>query len=222
MHVEAKKIKRSEVESQGDIVWEVPTSHKVIALTFDDGPNPIFTPQILNILKQYHVHATFFVVGNRMKENPEIMDRIVAEGHEIGNHTMTHCYSTRSSIEHMKQEILETQTYIEKWKPNSALLFRPPGGYMSEELLDLTKQEGYKTILWSWHQDTRDWSSPGVNAIANHVLKNARNGDIVLMHDGLYNKSQTIRALKIILPSLIQKGYEFVTVSELLEYKDKK
>lgn len=221
LHVEAKKIKRDKVEAQGDIVWEVPTSHKVMALTFDDGPNPVFTPEILDILNQYHVQATFFVVGNRMQENPAIMQRIVAEGHEIGNHTMTHRYSNKASIEQMKQEIIETERYIDKWQPNAPRFFRPPGGYMSEELLTLTKEEGYKTILWSWHQDTRDWSSPGVYAIANHVLKHARNGDIVLMHDGIYNKSQTIRALKIILPALLQKGYDFVTVSELLAYKKK-
>jgi peptidoglycan/xylan/chitin deacetylase (PgdA/CDA1 family) len=95
-------------------------------------------------------------------------------------------------------------------------LFRPPGGYYNDSVVEAAKQVNALVVLWSWHQDTRDWRSPGVQAIVNKVLNNARNGDIVLFHDHLDGKSQTVEALKQILPELKARGYRFITVSDLL------
>ncbi|COH08713.1 peptidoglycan N-acetylglucosamine deacetylase A [Streptococcus pneumoniae] len=99
------------------------------------------------------------------------------------------------------------------------LLFRPPGGYINDAVFKTAKEAGYQTVLWSWHQDPRDWANPGVESIVNHVVKNAKSGDIVLLHDGGNDRSQTVAALAKILPELKKQGYRFVTVSELLRYK---
>jgi peptidoglycan/xylan/chitin deacetylase (PgdA/CDA1 family) len=100
-------------------------------------------------------------------------------------------------------------------------LFRPIGGFINERIVNLAKEQGYTVVLWSWHQDTEDWRRPGVTKIMNKVVHNVRNGDIVLYHDHGGDRSQTVQALKQILPRLQQKGYKFVTVSELLQMKTK-
>ncbi|MFD3449811.1 polysaccharide deacetylase family protein [Microbacteriaceae bacterium 4G12] len=214
-------LKRKDMEHTGYVIWEVPTSAKVIALTFDDGPNQDYTPQILSILKKHRAQATFFTVGRRMQENPRIAKRIAKEGHELGNHTMTHMYMKAMGVDQIKNEVNRAEKEIKKLQPNGQLLFRPPGGYVNPSLLQFAKEQGYTIILWSWHQDTYDWSGPSAQKIANHVLGNARNGDIVLMHDGGGNRTQTVEALKIIIPALQQRGYKCITISELLKHRDK-
>nr|WP_028400049.1 polysaccharide deacetylase family protein [Ectobacillus panaciterrae] len=215
--VHAEMIKRTEVEPTGQVIWNIQTPKKIIALTFDDGPNPVYTPQILDLLKQYNGHATFFEIGYRMECYPSVVSRVVQEGHELGNHTMTHSYANRVTLERMQQDIMRAQLLIEKWQPNGPLYFRPPGGYIDQDLLEASHQQGYKIILWAWHQDPRDWASPGSDKIVDHVIKQAHNGDIVLLHDGGGDQSQTVEALKTILPSLQKQGYKFVTVSQLLK-----
>ncbi|MNJ67153.1 Bifunctional xylanase/deacetylase precursor [compost metagenome] len=117
---------------------------------------------------------------------------------------------------------MKTEQAIEKLTGKKTVLFRPPGGYYNEQSIAVTKLLGYTTVLWSWHQDTNDWRRPGVQNIVNKVLKNARNGDIVLFHDHIPGSTQTVRALEILLPELKKKGYEMVTVSELLKSKEEK
>ncbi|MFC5527945.1 polysaccharide deacetylase family protein [Cohnella yongneupensis] len=204
-------------EKRGEVVWEVSTDEKVIALTFDDGPHPRYTPQILDLLKQYHANATFFVVGKKIKLYPDVLKRELNEGHEIANHTYSHAFLTKGT--NMKYEINKTEQTIFSVAGIRSQLFRPPGGFYNEDLVRLVKQEGYKMIMWSWHLDTRDWSLPGVARIVNKVLKNASSGDIVLFHDYVEGGTQTVEALKRILPELEKQGYRFVTVSELLTYR---
>ncbi|GED71345.1 polysaccharide deacetylase family sporulation protein PdaB [Brevibacillus reuszeri] len=208
---------RDYYETRGDIVWEVPTDSKVIALTFDDGPDSVYTPQIVELLKQYHAKATFFVVGSRVKANPEVARLLAKEEHELANHTYTHPDMRRISSKKLMDEVLKTQQTIYDTTGVRPQLFRPPGGYYSESVVNVAKQAGALVIMWSWHQDTRDWSDPGVNKIVNKVLRNARNGDIVLFHDYGGNRRQTVQALKQILPELQRRGYQFVTVSELMK-----
>lgn len=209
---------REYYETRGDIVWEVPTDKKVIALTFDDGPDPTYTPQIAELLKQYHARATFFVVGSRVNSFPEVARLLASEQHELANHTYTHPDMRRISPEKLAQEVAKTQETIYEVTGTKPLLFRPPGGYYSESIVNIAKRAGALVIMWSWHQDTRDWSDPGVKKIVNKVLKNARNGDIVLFHDYGGNRKQTVQALKEILPELQNRGYQFVTVSELMNH----
>lgn len=119
----------------------------------------------------------------------------------------------------MKNEINKAEETIFSVAGIRCHLFRPPGGFYNERLVSIVKQEGYKMIMWSWHLDTRDWSTPGVNKIVNKVLDNSSSGDIVLFHDYVEGPTQTIEALKKILPELEKRGYRFVTVSELLTYR---
>ncbi|MGD8192140.1 polysaccharide deacetylase family protein [Brevibacillus ginsengisoli] len=215
----AAKKGRKYYESRKEIVWEVPTKDKVIALTFDDGPDPHYTPQLAALLKQYNAKATFFVVGSRVKKFPNIVRALSKDGHEIGNHTQNHPDLRRISSIKLEEEISKANQTIRTVTGNTPSLFRPPGGYYSESLVHVAKKMDNLVIMWSWHQDTRDWSNPGVKKIVNKVLTNARNGDIVLFHDN--GGRQTVEAIKKILPELHQKGYQFVTVSDLLKRNQK-
>ncbi|WP_082423300.1 polysaccharide deacetylase family protein [Paenibacillus dakarensis] len=209
---------REYYEQRGEIVWEVPTTNKVIALTFDDGPDDTSTANILDLLKQYDAKATFFVVGNRVERYPEIVKRELAEGHEIGNHSFSHPSFERINSQKMMTELAKTQEAILHATGHNTELFRPPGGSYNEAIVQHCRKSGLLMILWSWHQDTLDWRKPGVERIVNKVLKNAHNGDIVLMHDFVADSTQTYDALKIILPELKKRGYSFVTISDLLSY----
>lgn len=210
---------REYYEQRGDVIWEIPNKEKIIALTFDDGPDPEETTHILDLLKQYDAKATFFVVGKQVEKNPDLAKRIAAEGHELGNHTYDHAYfNHRSSVDSITSQLSRTQDAIFNATGKRSYLFRPPGGYYSDRMIETCKKEGYLVVMWSWHQDTWDWNRPGVGKIVKKVLGNARNGDIVLMHDHVEGKSQTIDALKEILPELAKRGYRFVTVSELAQY----
>ncbi|MFC7681599.1 polysaccharide deacetylase family protein [Paenibacillus sp. GCM10028914] len=211
---------REYYEQRGEIVWEVPTPNKVIALTFDDGPDNDTTENILDLLKQYDAKATFFVVGNRVEKYPEIVKRELEEGHEVGNHSFSHPSFDRIGSSNMMNELNKTQEAILKATGHHSVLFRPPGGSYNESIVQHCKKSGLLMILWSWHQDTLDWRKPGVDKIVNKVLKNAHNGDIVLMHDFVSDSTQTYEALKIILPELKKRGFTFVTISDLLSYRE--
>ncbi|WP_308637436.1 polysaccharide deacetylase family protein [Paenibacillus silvisoli] len=207
-------------ESRGDIVWEVPLHEKKIALTFDDGPYPKTTNEILDLLKQYNAKATFFVVGHRVKEFPDTIKREIAEGHEVANHTYNHVFLTKgTTASTIQKEIMQTEDSLVELTGKRPHLFRPPGGFYNERMIQISHKLGYTTVLWSWHQDTDDWRSPGVNHIVRKVLKNARNGDIVLLHDYIPGNGHTVQALRVILPELTKRGYKLVTVTELMEDK---
>jgi polysaccharide deacetylase family sporulation protein PdaB len=215
-----QKKERSYFEARGEVVWEVPMDKKWIALTFDDGPDSDQTAEILDLLKQYRAKATFFVIGAQVRLHPEIARREAEEGHELANHSFHHRMLQRASAEKIKAEIDEAEQTIFEASGIHSRLFRPPGGYYNETIVNTARDAGYTVIMWSWHQDTRDWARPGVKRIVDKVLNNARPGDIVLFHDRVEG-SQTIKALKEILPELRQRGYEFVTVSDLLNYSKK-
>ncbi|MEK8129529.1 polysaccharide deacetylase family protein [Paenibacillus filicis] len=207
-------------EARGEVVWEVPSEEKVIALTFDDGPDETDTPVILDLLKQYEAKATFFVVGKRVEQHPELVKREIAEGHEIANHTYSHVYFKKNMPDSkIEDQLVKAERVIADATGLRTRLFRPPGGYYSENVVRAAKKAGYLVVMWSWHQDTEDWNTPGVNKIVNKVLNNARNGDIVLFHDHVEGRTQTIEALKRILPELKERGYRFVTVTELLSFR---
>jgi polysaccharide deacetylase family sporulation protein PdaB len=215
----APKKGRPYFEKRGEVVWEVPTEEKVIALTFDDGPDPEDTPQILDLLQQYGAKATFFIIGKKAEQYPELVKREAAEGHELANHTYQHTYFNGSINEsNVRNELSRTEEVINKITGQKSRLFRPPGGYYSEPLVRIARQEGYMVVMWSWHINTMDWDTPGVERIIQRVLNNARNGDIVLFHDYVEGKTQTIEALQRILPVLQNRGYQFVTISDLLTY----
>lgn len=217
--VKKHKNKKSRYFESLGVVWDVPVSQKVIALTFDDDPNPKFAPEILHSLKQNHAKATFFVLGEQVESYPKLVQREIMEGHEVANHTYSHPKIWRLSANQIKKEIMRTQQVIvSATGKKTSYLFRPIGGYIDDKMVNVAKKQGYRVILWSWHQDS---SKPGVSKIVNKVVNNARNSDVVLFHDHGGDRSQTVKALKQILPKLRKKGFGFVTVSELLEMKAK-
>jgi polysaccharide deacetylase family sporulation protein PdaB len=201
---------------QSKVVWNVKTDQKLVALTFDDGPNPIYTPQVLDVLKQYDAKATFFVLGKRVQMYPQIAIREVNEGHEIANHTYDHHFLKNVSPEKLKDEIEQTQEIIFDITEQTPHVFRPPGGFYNQSLLELAKEDRFTVVMWSWYQDTKDWRKPGVDKIVHSVLSNIHNGDIILFHDLEGDCSQTVEALKVVLPELKKQGYQFLTVTDLI------
>ncbi|MGI6120515.1 MAG: polysaccharide deacetylase family protein [Desulfosporosinus sp.] len=200
------------------IISRVPTNKKVITITFDDGPHPVNTMQALNVLKKYGVKATFFVVGSQVEKHPDIAKRLVREDHEIGNHTYTHVNLEEMKTETILEELTKTQEIILKATGHKPVLFRPPY---------LHYRKNYDAIIKAIHSincsiilctySTGDYRMPGVNSIIQSASKMS-NGDILLLHDGGGDRSQTVEALDKIIQSYQQKGFAFVTVSELLKY----
>lgn len=215
--VHADKICDYEFESgKGHLIVGNRNAEKCVAITFDDGPHKTYTPEILDILDEYNAKATFFVVGSNAAEHPEIVLDAYNRGHEIGNHTYTHPNLKNLSREKRMEEIQKTQTVLTEITGEAPRLFRPPGGYVSNSIIDELSSLDCNAVLWSWRQDTRDWSCPRVDCVVNGVLTNLRDGDIILFHD--YNaadNSPTPQALREILETLTRDGYRFVTVSEL-------
>ncbi|MBD2164530.1 polysaccharide deacetylase family protein [Calothrix membranacea FACHB-236] len=191
---------------------------KVIALTFDDGPWPESTAQVLDILKKNDIKATFFVVGQNVKNFPDILKQVAAEGHTIANHTWHHWYHFMNP-QTAAYEVDHTTDIIFKTTGVKTNLFRPPGGMMHNGVANYAKNSKYAVIMWS--SDSMDYSRPSVPRLINNVFQAAKPGGIVLMHDGGGNRSQTVQALPSIIARFKKEGYSFVTVPELLEMQDK-
>ncbi|MBW4628959.1 MAG: polysaccharide deacetylase family protein [Brasilonema octagenarum HA4186-MV1] len=187
---------------------------KLIALTFDDGPWPISTVQVLDILKQNQIKATFFVTGQNVKNYPDLLKRESAEGHVIGNHTWHHRYQFLNP-QAAANEIDHTADLIYQITGVKTNLFRPPGGFMHNKVTAYAKNSNYTIILWS--SDSVDYSRPAIPKLINNVFKDAKPGGIVLMHDGGGNRSKSVQALPAIIDNFRKQGYRFVTIPELLE-----
>ncbi|WP_371361958.1 Peptidoglycan-N-acetylglucosamine deacetylase [Sporomusa rhizae] len=196
------------------IVTKVPTTKKVVALTFDDGPSLKTTEEILAILDEKKVKATFFVLGQNVELLPGVLAQEIEEGHEVGIHSYDHRILSKISKDDVKMEIEKSEKLIAKAtvKPT---LFRPPGGSYNKSVLSVVKDKGYTMILWS--VDPHDWSKPSAKKIVDVVMSKIKPGSIILLHDLKY-PSPTPEAVSIIIDRLKEQGYEFVTVSELLKY----
>lgn len=199
-----------------NVYHRVSTEEKVIALTFDDGPHPLYTEKILDLLKKYDAKATFFVIGENLKLYKETVKKAVDEGHEIGNHTYTHPHLSGLNEEELLQEIKKNEYLIEALTKKPTSLFRPPEGYCGKSVRTLIKERGYRAILWD--VDTRDWAGTSAAEIIKMVQETVHPGSILLFHDYTGKQSATLAALTVLLPWLKEEGYLFVTVSELLNY----
>ena len=189
-----------------------------IALTFDDGPHPRYTPEILELLEEYKIHATFFLVGENVTYYPEVARAIAQHGHEIGNHTYHHtCPSPQNGAEVLRRELEECERVIQQYTDTSPKLFRPPQGNWNDTLYELARERDYDIVLWNI--DTLDWAHTPAEQISDHVLSRAQSGDIILLHDYHSNGCTTLAALKMMIPELLERGFHFVTVSELLGTK---
>jgi len=194
-----------------------------IAMTFDDGPHAILTPKLLDILKQRHIHATFFVLGQLVKEHPEIVERAVAEGHEIANHSWDHKALNKLGEGGLQHELADTSAAIKDAVGKAPTLMRPPYGATNHRLSRaIEKEYGMKVILWSVDPD--DWKDPGPQVVEQRIVSGwkgsggAKPGAIILSHD--IHKG-TVEAMPATLDTLLAKGYQFVTVSELLAMENK-
>ncbi|MFB9238041.1 bifunctional polysaccharide deacetylase/glycosyltransferase family 2 protein [Plantactinospora siamensis] len=189
---------------------------RTIALTFDDGPDPVWTPRILDALRRNHAHATFFVVGARVNEHPELVRRILAEGHELGSHTYTHADLARLPGWRQDLELDLTSKAISAATGRRETLLRPPYSSVPSALTadDVTALRRSGRIAVLADLDTRDWERPGVPAIVRGATPAGARGAVVLMHDGGGNRAETVAALDRLLPALRDRGYRFSTVSE--------
>ena len=210
----SSKIGLSLEENNNIFIKNGSREEKKIALTFDDGPHPKETHEILDILDKYNVKATFFVVGKHANWYSEPLKRAAKEGHEIGNHTFSHPDISNLGSDDIKREIKECEETLEKLTCKKTTLFRPPyGSYRQEKLAEIAKECGYKIILWTTI-DVKDWKNPPPSQISDIIINKVQNGDIILLHD--YGTENTVKALEVIIPTMMKKGYEFVTVSELI------
>ncbi len=191
---------------------QVNITQPVLAMTFDDGPHPSLTPKLLDILKERNIKCTFFVIGKNAKMYPKIIQRMIAEGHEVANHTWTHCSLTSRSDAQIRSELQQSEDALVAAANYRPHLIRPPYGAINTRVKQFMFSEfGYSTIMWS--VDPQDWRRPGVSVVTSRLVNGARPGSIMLAHD---IHPPTIQAMPSMFDQLLAKGYQFVTVSQLM------
>ena len=186
-----------------------------IAMTFDDGPHPRNTPRLLDLLRSRNIKATFFVVGNCVDLYPNVVRRTIAEGHEIGNHTYTHRLLTKCSDAEITSELTRCRDAVARAANYQQRVLRPPYGELHQRQREMVHSTfGYPTILWS--VDPLDWKRPGPSVVTSRILAGTTSGAIILSHD---LHAPTIDAMPATLDGLLARGFQFVTVSQLLAMK---
>lgn len=203
----------------GDIYYQGSQIEKRVALTFDDGPNPPYTLQILDILDRYDVDATFFLIGKNVEAYPEVAREIVERGQLVGNHSFTHPDLLKLNAAQISWEMDATTKIIEQVTGVRPTVFRPPHGFRDPIVLEKAKERNLQVVQWTLM--ARDWKNPGAEVIADRIVRRIQNGSIILLHDGDGlvhggDRSQTVAATVLIIERLQKAGYRFVTVDELL------
>ena len=191
-------------------VFYVDDGPKAIALTIDDGPSPIYTPQILQILEKYHVTASFSMVGENVTYYPGVARDVADAGHLIVNHTWDHANLAALTESQTRAEIANAGDAIHRAVGRTPTIFRAPYGAWSRTTLEYCASE--KLMALDWSVDPRDWARPGVSKIVANIMKNTATGSIILEHDGGGDRSETVAALKIAIPRLLDEGYHFRSV----------
>lgn len=192
-------------------VREIDPNKPMVALTFDDGPSRLYTPAILDLLNEHNVAATFFILGSLGENYEDLLARIVNEGHEIGIHSFNHVPLTELTNQDLYFQLFGTQEVIENATGTSAKIMRPTYGFVNADLAEKTP---FPLILWSL--DTMDWESRNPNAVYTSILSQVKDGDIILLHDIF---GSTADAMKDVIPALLDKGFQLVTVSELAQHR---
>lgn len=205
-------------------IYRVNTDEKIIALTFDDGPSPVWTPQILDELKEAGIKATFFMAGKHVERYPEVARRVALEGHEIENHGYDHKVMVYYKTDELKKEISDTEKIIKDVTGQTAGYFRPPKAWLTDAEKRIIKEMGYGVVLWSLN--SKDWVTFHDKQITSFILRHIRPGDIILFHDsgGVFgteggDRRQTVKTIPRLARKLKERGYRFVTISELLNSK---
>jgi peptidoglycan-N-acetylglucosamine deacetylase len=186
-----------------------------IALTFDDGPNPYYTPQVLAILHQFGVKATFFDIGYLVADYPNIVRQEYNQGNIVANHSWSHPVLTNFSTQGIQSQLTSTTNIIQATIGVRPTFFRPPYGAINNIVLAQARILHYTTVLWD--ASASDWNLPGVNIIVNRIVHYARNGAILILHDGGGNRAQTVAALPSIITILKSRGFKFVTIQQLVD-----
>ncbi|MCL2320963.1 MAG: polysaccharide deacetylase family protein [Oscillospiraceae bacterium] len=194
---------------------QVVDENKYIALTFDDGPCSSLTPQLIDALKTYNAKATFFLLGNMVKSNPDIVKMIYSNGNEIGSHTYSHPNLIYLSDNRINSELQSTAELIMSITGSYPTLFRPPYGEHNQNIDNIAM--AYNTPIILWNVDTLDWLYKDANHVYNHISSNLNDGNVILLHD--IHPTSVEAALRI-LQDYSEKGYKFVTVSELFKIKN--
>lgn len=197
-------------------IHKIKTNEKVVALTFDDGPNGKYTQEVLEILKQHHIRGTFFLIGKNALLYPKLVQELFAEQNVLGNHTYSHAHFSKLSIPGAAEELQKDSAIIYELTGVVPALFRPPYGICSDDSRDVTKKLDYKTILWNDITDDYDINKTTAEEIASDILKLVHPGGIIALHDGGGDRSKSVAALEIIVSTLEKEGYKFLTVPELL------
>ncbi|MED0978398.1 glycosyltransferase [Bacillus paramycoides] len=197
---------------------------KQVVLTFDDGPDPKYTPEILDILKENKIKAAFFVLGENAQLNTSIVKRIYDEGHEIGNHTFKHPNVANTSLLRTKVELNTTQRLIQEITGHSTVLFRPPyeadaNPHSSDEILPILRAQNMNYTMVAEKVDPEDWAMPSTNELVKRALNPIYKGEgnVILLHDAGGNRTHTVEALPMIIKDLKKHGYSFVTISDLMD-----
>ncbi|MDQ6825032.1 MAG: polysaccharide deacetylase family protein [Candidatus Eremiobacteraeota bacterium] len=204
----------------GRTVTMVPLHQKVVALTFDDGPNPPYTNEIVDYLRAHHAVATFFVVGSAVARFPDVVRAEVRNGDALGNHTWDHAHLVLESSAHIARELQRTDAIIQSVAGVQTRLFRPPFGARDYRIIRVAHRLGYTVVMWSVPLP-HDWSQPPPQVIRDRVLRYVKDGSIIVLHDGNRgrggNRKNTVEATKLIVDELQRRGYRLVTVPELLQ-----
>jgi len=202
-------------------IYRVKTVKKKIALTFDDGPSPEWTPKILDELKKANIKATFFMIGHHVREYPEIARRVVDEGHVIGNHGFAHSVILYYTPAEVEEEIKYTEHVIREITGQTTDIFRPPKAWLRKAIKEKINAMGYKVVLWSLN--SKDWVTFNYKYMVKYLSLRVRNGDILLFHDSGNvlsreggNRMQTVKAIPLLAETLRKKGFEFVSIEELI------
>jgi len=197
-------------------LWSGNSSCKTIALTFDDGPHPQYTPQVLSVLNRYKITASFFWLGNCVNRFPDIAKTVSEQGHWIGLHGYEHDSFPFLSPTQLKQSLEKTQVAIYNacnLQPEQVRDVRPPNGFFTPQTLQLFQQWNYRPVMWSVVPE--DWVLPGVNVVINRVMKQVKNGSLIVLHDGYFGGKDVAETINILIPKLLEQGYKFVTINIL-------
>jgi len=201
------------------VLWRVETQERTVALSFDDGPHPHFTPAILDLLEKHSLPATFFLIGRYVLKYPLLAQRIASGKHEIGNHTFSHRILPLLRDEEVKHEIHQTEEAIRIHTGRRPRFIRPPMGLFTKRTVNVIEACGYGTVIGDVYP--RDPHLPGKDKIYQRVMRRVRPGSIIILHDGgntqHVDRSQTVWAAEKIIEALLREDYRFVTISELAE-----
>lgn len=198
----------------GKLIYRVETDKKIVALTFDDGPSDKNTEEVLAMLKEFSVSATFFMIGENIQKYPALAKKVFLEGHQIANHTLTHQRTLFSSVDFFMEEITKTDDLIKDLGFTEQIVFRPP---FAKKLINLPLAlEKLGKVSVTWDADSEDTKTQDVKILVDNVLSQIKPGSIILFHDGFARKDGTLSAAREVITQLKNQGYEFVTVNELI------